>query len=82
MNMIFIGFFFFKCVFSFAFVLGVIDVVWQPQSVSSAKRINLKFTMNELQRKESHEGRDGKSLHMCVCVCLTMKRFVYMYSSV
>lgn len=67
-NIIFIGSF---LMLSFAFVFWVIDVVWQPQNTSRAKRINLKFSLNKLQRKEFH-GRKGweKCVFECTMVCL------------
>lgn len=60
------------CVF-FCLCFWCIDVVWQTHCVASAKRINLKFSLNKLQRKESHGRSDGKS------VCLSAQWFVYMY---
>lgn len=50
----------------------VIDVVWQPQYVSSAKRINLKFSMNKLQRISWEKWWE----YFCVCTILCLYVFI------
>ena len=57
--------------FSFAFVLGSSMLFGNPSvCASSAKRINLKSSLNKLQREESHGTSDGGKVCMCVCVCV------------
>lgn len=60
---------FFKCAFYFAFLFGSLMLFGNPRMcLSSAKRINLKFNTNKLQRKEPHGRRDGKKCVNCLCV--------------